>query len=67
MNHLSLFGTANVLPAWQVNFNLSLLSMEPLVAGTRHLVDFALSSPHPVPPRFVFISTAGIFRSKQAR
>lgn len=40
--------------------------MEPLVAGTRHLVDFSLSSPQPVPPRFIFVSTAGIFRSKRS-
>ncbi|KAF7353828.1 Acetyl-CoA synthetase-like protein [Mycena venus] len=52
--------------AWQVNFNISLSSMEPLVAGTRQLVDFALSSPHPVPPRFIFVSTAGIFRNLNA-
>ncbi|KAJ6630175.1 hypothetical protein B0H10DRAFT_1939389 [Mycena sp. CBHHK59/15] len=32
--------------AWQVNFNMSLSSMEPLVSGTRQLVQFALSSPH---------------------
>ncbi|KAK7050236.1 acetyl-CoA synthetase-like protein [Favolaschia claudopus] len=48
---------------WQVNFNISLSSMEPLVAGTRNLVDFALSCTHTVPPRFVFVSTAGIFRN----
>ncbi|KAJ7607406.1 hypothetical protein FB45DRAFT_948237 [Roridomyces roridus] len=44
-------------------FQYSLPSMEPLVAGTRQLVDFALSSPHAAPPRFVFVSTAGIFRN----
>ncbi|KAJ7730355.1 hypothetical protein DFH07DRAFT_969173 [Mycena maculata] len=55
--------TSIVHNAWQVNFNISLSTLEPLVAGTRHLVDFALSSPHPLPPRFIFISTAGIFRN----
>ncbi|KAJ7468444.1 male sterility protein-domain-containing protein [Mycena latifolia] len=49
--------------AWQVNFNMSLSSMEPLVSGTRHLIDFALGSPHPNPPRLIFISTAGVFRN----
>ncbi|PBK92571.1 hypothetical protein ARMGADRAFT_1080627 [Armillaria gallica] len=29
--------------AWQVDFNVSLASLEPLVRGTRRLVDFALS------------------------
>ncbi|KAJ7153563.1 hypothetical protein C8R43DRAFT_885444 [Mycena crocata] len=53
--------------AWQVNFNMSLPSMEPLVAGSRKLVDLALASPHPVPPRLIFVSTAGIFRSAQFR
>ncbi|KAJ6588257.1 acetyl-CoA synthetase-like protein [Mycena capillaripes] len=55
--------TTIVHNAWQVNFNMSLSSMEQLVAGTRHLVDFALSSPQTVPPRLIFISTAGIFRN----
>ncbi|KAJ7189839.1 hypothetical protein GGX14DRAFT_580331 [Mycena pura] len=58
--------TTIVHNAWQVNFNISLSSMEPLVAGTRQLVDFALSSPHSVPPRFLFVSTAGIFRNLNA-
>ncbi|KAJ7853342.1 hypothetical protein B0H14DRAFT_2758642 [Mycena olivaceomarginata] len=49
--------------AWQVNFNVSLATMEPLVAGTRQLVDFSLQSPHPSPPRLLFVSTAGVFRN----
>lgn len=52
------------IPAWQVNFNVSLATMEPLVAGTRQLVDFSLQSPHPSPPRLLFVSTAGVFRSR---
>ncbi|KAJ6599959.1 hypothetical protein DFH09DRAFT_970599 [Mycena vulgaris] len=51
--------------AWQVNFNISLSSMEPLVAGTRQLIDFALSSPHPSAPRLLFVSTAGVFKNMQ--
>ncbi|KAJ7775603.1 male sterility protein-domain-containing protein [Mycena maculata] len=47
---------------WQVNFNVSLSTMEPLVAGTRQLIDFALASPHPSPPRLIFVSSAGVFR-----
>lgn len=50
--------------AWKVDFNLSLLSMEPLIAGTRHLVDLALSSSRAFPPKFVFVSSAGVFASK---
>ncbi|KAJ6483684.1 hypothetical protein DFH09DRAFT_1211912 [Mycena vulgaris] len=49
--------------AWQVNFNVALASMEPLVAGTRHLIDFALMSSHPSPVRLLFVSTAGVFRN----
>ncbi|KAJ7640716.1 hypothetical protein DFH06DRAFT_1429524 [Mycena polygramma] len=49
--------------AWQVNFNHSLSSMEPLVAGTRQLIDFALTSPHISPPRLLFVSSAGVFNN----
>ncbi|KAJ6600353.1 hypothetical protein DFH09DRAFT_1020958 [Mycena vulgaris] len=49
--------------AWQVDFNMSLSSMEPCIAGTRNFIDFALSSGHPAPPRFIFVSTAGVFRN----
>ncbi|KAJ7210990.1 hypothetical protein C8J57DRAFT_1400321 [Mycena rebaudengoi] len=49
--------------AWQVNFSMALSSMEPLVAGTRQLINFALASPHPSPPRLVFVSTAAVFRN----
>ncbi|KAJ7909506.1 male sterility protein-domain-containing protein [Mycena leptocephala] len=50
-------------PAWLVNFNISLSSMEPLVAGTRKLIDFALTSPLPSPPSLLFVSTVGVFRN----
>ncbi|KAJ7508328.1 hypothetical protein B0H11DRAFT_1704324, partial [Mycena galericulata] len=49
--------------AWQVDFKMSLSSMEPCVAATRNLIDLALSSAHTTPPRFVFVSTAAVFRS----
>lgn len=50
--------------AWKVDFNLSLLSMEPLIAGTRHLVDLALCSSRASLPKFVFVSSAGVFASR---
>ncbi len=53
-----------LVTAWKVDFNLSLLSMEPLIAGTRHLVDLALRSYRASPPKFVFVSSAGVFASK---
>ncbi|EKM51191.1 uncharacterized protein PHACADRAFT_263199 [Phanerochaete carnosa HHB-10118-sp] len=48
--------------AWPVNFNLSLRSFEPSVRGVRNLIDLALSSPYPVPPQIVFVSSIGVFR-----
>ncbi|KAJ6545363.1 hypothetical protein B0H19DRAFT_1266811 [Mycena capillaripes] len=45
--------------AWQVNFNVSLSTMEPLVAGTRQLIDFALASPHASPCRLLFVDANG--------
>ncbi|KAJ7139272.1 hypothetical protein C8R44DRAFT_302385 [Mycena epipterygia] len=55
--------TCIIQNAWPVDFNMSISSMEPSVAGTRTLVDFALSSGHTTPPKFIFVSTAGIFRN----
>ncbi|KAJ6521265.1 male sterility protein-domain-containing protein, partial [Mycena vulgaris] len=52
--------------AWQVDFKISLSSLEPCISGTRNLVDFALSSVHVEPPRFIFVSTAGVFRNLTA-
>ncbi|KZS89164.1 acetyl-CoA synthetase-like protein [Sistotremastrum niveocremeum HHB9708] len=44
--------------AWQLNFNMVLESFEKThVAGVRHLIDLVLSSPRPVCPRFVFLSS----------
>ncbi|KZS89154.1 acetyl-CoA synthetase-like protein [Sistotremastrum niveocremeum HHB9708] len=44
--------------AWHLNFNLSVESFEkPHIAGVRHLIDLVLSSPRPVCPRFVFLSS----------
>jgi thioester reductase-like protein len=44
--------------AWHLNFNLILESYERVhVAGVRHLIDLALSSPHAQPPRFTFLSS----------
>ncbi|KAI0632701.1 acetyl-CoA synthetase-like protein [Trametes polyzona] len=43
--------------AWRVDFNVSLPSFEPLIAGTRNLLDFALSSSHPGGPKVLFVSS----------
>jgi thioester reductase-like protein len=50
--------------AWNVNWNLDLAMMEPNVQGTRYLIDLALSSSLPSPPRFLFVSTVSVARRK---
>ncbi|ESK89266.1 hypothetical protein Moror_5151 [Moniliophthora roreri MCA 2997] len=55
--------TCIIHAAWNVNFNVSLCSMEPLIAGTRRLADLALSSPHQTPPRLVFVSSVNVFNN----
>ncbi|GLB41023.1 putative acetyl-CoA synthetase-like protein [Lyophyllum shimeji] len=49
--------------AWRVDFNVAVSSMEPLIAGTRHLINLALSSHRPTPPRFLFTSSIGVVRN----
>ncbi|KDQ07647.1 hypothetical protein BOTBODRAFT_180516 [Botryobasidium botryosum FD-172 SS1] len=46
--------------AWRVDFALSLSSFEPLIKGTRNLVDLALMSPHPTPARVLFTSSVSV-------
>jgi hypothetical protein len=58
----SIFLTSYV--AWQVNFNLSLSSLDFLILGTRRLIDLALASTLSTPPKFVFTSSVGTLRSK---
>ncbi|OSD00742.1 acetyl-CoA synthetase-like protein [Trametes coccinea BRFM310] len=43
--------------AWRVDFNVTLPSYEPLIAGTRNLLDFALNSPRPGGPAVLFVSS----------
>ena len=45
---------------WLVNWSLDLLQFEPLIRGTRNLIDLALSSPLSTPPRIVFVSSLGV-------
>ncbi|KAF9650882.1 hypothetical protein BDM02DRAFT_3185038 [Thelephora ganbajun] len=47
---------------WLINWSLDLSRFEPLVRGTRNLIDLALSSPLPTPPRIVFISSIAVLR-----
>ncbi|KDQ23277.1 hypothetical protein PLEOSDRAFT_1068285 [Pleurotus ostreatus PC15] len=49
--------------AWRVDFNVALSSMEPLVAGTRRLIDFALQSARAMPPSILFVSSIGVARN----
>jgi nucleoside-diphosphate-sugar epimerase len=48
--------------SWLVNFVLDLSQFELLIKGTRNLIDLALLSPLPSPPRFVFISSVMVLR-----
>ncbi|KAG6906942.1 putative NRPS-like protein biosynthetic cluster [Tephrocybe rancida] len=49
--------------AWRLDFNLSLSSFEPNVRGTRKLIDFARSGPHPESVRFLFTSSVASAQS----
>lgn len=55
--------TSVIHNAWRVDSNISLASLEPLIRGTRRLIDFSLTCR--MAPRFVFTSSAGIFRNTQ--
>ncbi|KAJ8082616.1 putative NRPS-like protein biosynthetic cluster [Marasmius tenuissimus] len=55
--------TCIIHAAWNVNFNVALSSMEPLIAATRRLADLALSSPHQTPPRLLFVSSVNVFNN----
>ena len=54
----------NVRVAWRVDFNVALLSFEPLIAGARNLLDLALNSSLPGGPRALFVSSISSMRSK---
>ena len=47
---------------WLINWSVDLTRFEPLIEGTRNLINLALSSPLPTPPRIVFISSIAVLR-----
>ncbi|KAI1791373.1 acetyl-CoA synthetase-like protein [Ganoderma leucocontextum] len=49
--------------AWRVDFNVALLSFEPLISGARNLLDLALNSAQPGGPRAVFVSSISSLRN----
>ncbi|KAG6831500.1 putative NRPS-like protein biosynthetic cluster [Tephrocybe sp. NHM501043] len=49
--------------AWRLDFNLSLNSFESNIRGTRKLIDFARSGPHPESVRFLFTSSVASAQS----
>lgn len=53
--------TCVIHAGWPSNLSAHLSSLEPLVAGTRNLLDFAIGSRLSTLPRFVFVSTMFIF------
>ncbi|OBZ65571.1 Polyketide synthase HetM [Grifola frondosa] len=50
--------------AWQVDFNLTLSSFEPLIAGVRNLVQFSLDSARSTPPSILFISSISVLQNQ---
>lgn len=49
--------------AWPTKFTSPLTAVEPMIQQTRALIDLALQSPHPTPPRFLFISSESVYKS----
>jgi thioester reductase-like protein len=47
---------------WLINWSFDLSRFEPLIKGTRKLIDLSLSSPLPTPPRIIFISSVAVLR-----
>ncbi|KAG5350707.1 hypothetical protein C0989_009601 [Termitomyces sp. Mn162] len=62
-NEISDSVTDIIHTAWHLDFNLSLSSFEPNVRGTRKLIDFARSGPHPESIRFLFTSSVASAQS----
>ncbi|KNZ79425.1 L-aminoadipate-semialdehyde dehydrogenase large subunit [Termitomyces sp. J132] len=62
-NEISDSVTVIIHTAWRLDFNLSLSSFEPNVRGTRKLIDFAHSGPHPESIRFLFTSSVASAQS----
>ena len=52
--------------AWPVNFNMPLDSFEPSIRQLRELINLALSSVLPSPPRLIFVSSVGVIRSEHS-
>ncbi|EJD40563.1 acetyl-CoA synthetase-like protein [Auricularia subglabra TFB-10046 SS5] len=52
----------SIISAWPVNFNFAIQTFEPAVRGAKHLVDLALRSCLPTPPKFTFISSISVSR-----
>ncbi|KAF8530083.1 putative polyketide synthase [Hysterangium stoloniferum] len=57
--------TAIIHNAWPVNFTDSLASFEPSIRSVRVLVDLALASSRPEPPRLLLLSSIGIFYNRK--
>ncbi|KII85378.1 hypothetical protein PLICRDRAFT_313944 [Plicaturopsis crispa FD-325 SS-3] len=49
--------------AWPTKFTSPLSAVEPMIQQTRALIDLALQSPHPTPPRFLFISSESVYKN----
>ena len=47
---------------WSADRSSDLSQFEPSIRATRNLIDLALSSPHPIPPRIVFLSSVTVLQ-----
>ncbi|KAF4573440.1 putative PKS/NRPS-like protein biosynthetic cluster [Pleurotus pulmonarius] len=48
--------------AWQVDFNMTLSSFEPLIVGTRNAIDFALAARRGAGAHLTFVSSISVLR-----
>jgi hypothetical protein len=71
--HIGMGDVSDVIPtplifflstAWPINLIVGLDAYEADIQSARYLIDLALSSPLPTPPRFLFTSSISILRSK---
>jgi len=53
-----------LVAAWPVNFNYAIATFEPAVKGVKELVDLSLRSKFDKPPKFLFVSSVAVTRSK---
>lgn len=56
-----------ILSAWAEDLTANLSSYESQVKGVRNLIDFALTSKYPTPPRVLFLSSQAVLQCEPTR